>query len=161
MVVYARCEVFGGCCDLLVRQSFEDIRDNLVERQLIVRLQLVLVLPLQLLLSEVQIQRSLLVLLELHYDERVPSLALSERWVEPDAEHEMKFVRLGQYHELLDGFELDLVVIRLAAQTEGSVEHVDIETSSALRLVWEEQQDEHGRRAWQRSMAEELGRGVG
>jgi hypothetical protein len=50
-----------------------------VERLLVVGLQLVLVLAVELLLRQVEIECDLLVLLELHDDERVAGLTLPER----------------------------------------------------------------------------------
>src|SRR3569833_1020052 len=96
--------------------------------------QLVLVLALQLLFAEVEVQCDLLVALELHDDEGIPRLALPQRGVEADAEHKMKLVGLGKYHELLDGLVLDLVVVRLAPETERGVVHADVEPSSARRV---------------------------
>lgn len=42
----------------------------------------------------------------------------------------MHVVGLGKHHELLDGLVLDLVVVRLAAEAERSLVHVDVETTS-------------------------------
>jgi hypothetical protein len=89
-----------------------------VQRLLVVRLQLILVLAVELLLRQVEIQSDLLVLLELHDQEGVPRLTLSERRIQPDAEHEVEVVRFGQNHELLDGLVLDLVVVRLTSEAE-------------------------------------------
>ncbi len=46
----------------------------------------------------------------------------------------MKLVGLGQNHELLDRLVLYLVVVGLAAETERGVVHIDIESSSVVRV---------------------------
>jgi len=45
----------------------------------------------------------------------------------------MHVVGLGKNHEFLDGFVLNLVVVRLAAHPEGAFVHVDIETTSVMK----------------------------
>lgn len=93
-------------------------------------LQLILVLAVKLLIRDVQIQCDLLVVLKLHNQEWVPGLALSERRIQPDTEHAVHLVRLGEDHKLLDMVVLDLVIVCLATETERRVVHIDIETSS-------------------------------
>jgi hypothetical protein len=105
-----------------------------VQGLLVVGLQLVLVLAVELLFRQVEIQRDLLVLLELHDDKRIAGLTLPERRIQPDAEHEVGVVGLRENHELLDGLVLDLVVVCLAAETERRIVHVDVETASGRLL---------------------------
>ena len=97
----------------------------------VVGLQLVLVFALELLFGEIEIQRDLFVLLELHDHERISSLALAERRIQPNAEHKVGVVGLREDHKLLDSLVLDLVVVRLAPETERGVVHVDVEPASA------------------------------
>jgi hypothetical protein len=130
-----RCKVLCRCRDLLVGQPLEDVRDNLVQGLFVVGLQLVLVFAVQLLLRQVEIQRDLLVLLELHDDEGVAGLTLPERGIQPDTEHEVGIVGLRKDHKLLDGLVLDLVVVCFAAETERRIVHVDIEATSVKLSV--------------------------
>lgn len=130
MVRYIRLEVLGRCCDLFVGKSSENVGDDLVERLLVVRLKSVLVPLVYLLLGEVKINRHLLVLLELHDDERVSCLTLAQGRVQANAKKHVGLVWLGKHHKLLDGVVLDLVVVRLTTETERRIVHVDVETTS-------------------------------
>lgn len=82
------------------------------------RLQLVLVLRLELLLGNVEVESNLFIRLELHDDEWVARLALAQRGVETDAEHAMHIIGLRKHHELLDCVVLYLVVVGLATETK-------------------------------------------
>jgi hypothetical protein len=103
----------------------------LVQGLFVVGLQFVLVFAVQLLLRQVEIQRDLFILLELHDDEGIAGLTLPERGIQPDAEHEVGIVGLWKDHKLLDSLVLDLVVVCFAAETERRIVHVDIEATSA------------------------------
>lgn len=81
---------------------------------LIVRLKLVLILALELIFVQVQVDCHLFVLLELHYDEWVSSLTLTQRRIEANYQHVVNFIWFGQNHKLLDGIVLNLVVVRLS-----------------------------------------------
>lgn len=133
-VGHIRLEVLGWRCDLLVSKSSEDVGDDLVKRLLVVRLESVLVPLVYLLLGEVEIDRHLLVLLELHDDKRVSCLTLAQGRVQANAKKHMGLIWLGKHHKLLDGVVLDLVVIRLTTETERRIVHVDIETTSVAVL---------------------------
>lgn len=97
---------------------------------LVVRLQLVLILALELFLLKIQVNGDLFVLLELHDDEGVPGLTLAQGWVEANNEHAMHLIWLRKHHKLLDGLVLNLVVVGLATKAEGRFVHVDVETTS-------------------------------
>lgn len=127
-----RGKVLRGCRNLLVGQALEDVRDNLVYWLLVMRLQPVLVLAVELLFREVEVQGHLLVLLELHDKEGIPGLTLTERRIQADTKHEVGIVGFREDHEFLDGLVLDLVVVRLATETERSVVHIDVEPTSAV-----------------------------
>lgn len=105
-----------------------------MEGLLVVRLQLVAVLLLDLLLGEVDVESDLLVLLELHDHKGISSLALPQRRIKANAEHDMRVVGLGQHHELLDGIVLDLVVVCFSAEAKRRVVHVDVEPSSGCEV---------------------------
>lgn len=125
-----RDKVLGRGRNLLVAEATENFGHNLVERLLVVRLELVLILLLELLLVKVEVNGDLLVLFKLHHNERVAGLALAQRWIEANDKHVVNLVGLGKHHELLDGLVLDLVVVRLATEAERGLVHVDVETTS-------------------------------
>ena len=83
------------------------------------------------LLGHIEINRNLLVLLELHDQEWISRLTLSERGIESNTDHEVQLVWLWQNHELLDVVILNLVVVRLTTKSERCLVHIDIETTSA------------------------------
>jgi hypothetical protein len=116
--------------DLLVCETSEDISDDLVERLLVVWLQLLLVLVVQFGFVEVQVNGNLFVLLELHDDEGVSRLTLPKGRVQPETEHHVSLVGFRKHHVLLDGVVLNLVVVGLATESERSLVHIDIETAS-------------------------------
>ena len=103
-----------------------------MERLLVVSHELVLVLALQLLVRDVEVQSDLLIALELHDEEGVSGLALAERRIQPNTEHKVHVVGLREDNKLFDVVVLDLVVVRLAAQAERGIVHVDVEATSAM-----------------------------
>lgn len=113
-----RSKVLGWRSHPLVGKTLEDIGDNLVQGLLVMGLQPVLVLSVQFFLRDVEIQRHLIIALELHNDERVSGLTLAQRGVEANAQQEMHLIWLGKYHKLLDGIVLDLVIVSLTTKSE-------------------------------------------
>jgi hypothetical protein len=106
-----------------------------VERFLVMRVQLILVLALELVFIKVQINRHLLVLLKLHHNEGVTCLSLTQRRVETHDKHVVYFIRLGKYHKLLDSLILNLVIVSFASESEGGFVHVDVETTSVRNIL--------------------------
>lgn len=101
--------------DALSRKALEDVGNHDRDGGLVMRLQLVLVLRLQQFFLHVEVEIDFLVTLELHHQEGIPGLTLSQRGIQTNGNKSVHIVRLRQNHELLDGVELNLVVIRFAA----------------------------------------------
>ncbi len=72
-------------------------------------------------LGHVEIELNLVITFELHDQERITRLALSQRWIQTDGDEGMRLIGLRQQHKLLDRVILDLVVVRLATETEGAL----------------------------------------
>ena len=102
----------------LSSQASKDLRYNLMQWLLIMRVESAIVLLLQKLLCHIQVDCHFLILLELHDQERISRLSLSQRRVEANADHMVKVVGLGKNHEFLNIVVLDFVIVCLATQTE-------------------------------------------
>ena len=141
-------EVLGRRDDLLSNQATEDLGNDRMLGSFVAWRQLVFVFVFQQfpsiqvspllstkitgnLLSHVQLDDHLLFTLELHHQERIPSLALTKGRIKPDDDEGVQVVRLWEQHELFDVVVLDLVVVGFAAETEGVFVHVDVKASSA------------------------------
>ena len=113
-----RCKVLCRRRNLLVGQALEDVRDDLVQGLFVVGLQLVLVFAVELLVRQIEIERNLLVLLELHDQEWISGLTLTEGGVKSDNQEAVQVVGFGEHHEFFDGFVLDFVIVCFAAESE-------------------------------------------
>ena len=121
----------GG--DAFVGEAAEDGGDDGMLSGFVFRLQAAGVFGREGLFGEVEFDDDFFFIFELHDEERVASLALSERGVEANDDKGVDVVRFGEQQEFLDGGKLDLVVVGFAAQAEGGVVHVNIEPASVSR----------------------------
>lgn len=112
------------------------------------RFQLVLVLALKLVLVKVEVNSDFLVLLELHHNEGVSRLTLTQGRIQTHNKHVVHLVRLWKDHELLDGFVLNLVVVGFASESERGFVHVDIETTSIDNVLAWAQNRQKTRHTW-------------
>lgn len=71
------------------------------------------------LLCHIEFQADLLIKFQLHDQERIPSLTLAQRRVKTKHDKCVSVVILREQEELFDGRVLDLVVVGLAAESEG------------------------------------------
>ncbi|KAI3475602.1 hypothetical protein L1887_62974 [Cichorium endivia] len=111
---------------LLARQHLEHVGHDAERRLLVPLLELAVVLCGDRLVVEIEFGVHLLLARELQHQVRIARLSLADGRVEADDEHHVDLVRLGQQEELVHGAVQDLVVVRLAAQTDGCAEDVNV-----------------------------------
>jgi hypothetical protein len=108
-------EIFRRHDDLLARESLEYFGNNMMYWSFVVGFEFVLVFAFEHFVGHVQVYTNLLIQLELHDNEWVPSLTLAQRRVQAECDESVGFVVLREDEELLDGLILDFVVVRLAS----------------------------------------------